>query len=237
MIRFYAPDIAATCKLPAEESAHAIRVLRRRAGDEIEAVDGRGTLYRCRLVDDDARGATVETIETVALPKVWSPEITIAVAPTKHNDRLEWLVEKLVEIGVDRIVPVRCERSERKDIKTDRLVRIAVSAMKQSLKAVLPRIDETMPLKTFLNEQALCCKFVGYCDSATERRLLATAYKPGSDVRILIGPEGDFTPAEIAMATEAGYIPVTMGDNRLRTETAALVGCDTIHIVNQIFNR
>lgn len=236
MIRFYAPDILATAKLPAEESAHAIRVLRRRIGDEVEAVDGRGNLYRCRLLTDDHRGATVEIVETLELPKVWKPSITVAVAPTKHADRMEWLVEKLVEIGVDRIVPLRCARSERKEIKTERLVKIAVSAMKQSLKAVLPKIDDTTPLKDFLKENQSGCRFVGYCDENTERRLLAQAYLPGSDATILIGPEGDFSPEEIKACIDAGYVPVTMGDNRLRTETAALVGCDTIHIVNQTMN-
>lgn len=237
MIRFYAPDILETAKLPAEDSGHAVRVLRRRVGDEVEVVDGRGGLYICRLVTDDPRGAVVQVVERRELPKVWKPNITVAVAPTKHNDRLEWLVEKLVEIGVDRIVPVRCERSERKEIKTERLQKIAVAAMKQSLKAVLPCIDDTTPLSSFLKEDFAGERFVGYCDAATERRLLATAYTPGTDVAILIGPEGDFSPAEIQSAIAAGFVPVTMGDNRLRTETAALVGCDTIHIVNQIFKK
>lgn len=235
MIRFYAPDLLTTGKLPPDESAHAIRVLRRSVGDVVEVVDGAGMLYRCRLVTDDHRGATVEITDSASLPKVWRPEITVAVAPTKHADRMEWLVEKLVEIGVDRIVPLRCERSERKEIKTERLVKIAVSAMKQSLKAVLPRIDATTPLPAFLAEPRTGDSFVGYCDAATERRLLAKAYHPGNDATILIGPEGDFSPAEIAAAIGAGFVPVTMGDNRLRTETAALVGCDTIHIINQSF--
>lgn len=237
MIRFFAPDITTNPILPAEESAHAIRVLRRRVGDELEVVDGKGGLYRCRLVTDDAKGACLEIIESTALPKVWTPYITVAVAPTKHSDRMEWLVEKLTEIGVDRIVPLRCEHSERKEIKASRLTKIAVSAMKQSLKAVLPEIYETMPFKEFLASHNLGEKFMGYCDSATERRLLATAYTPGADVTILIGPEGDFSPAEVDAAIASGFVPVTMGDNRLRTETAALVGCDTIHIVNQIFNK
>lgn len=235
MIRFYAPEIEHNPVLPPEESAHAVRVLRRRPGDDIEVVDGKGFLYRCRLVSDDPRGAIVEIVERVALPKVWTPSITIAVAPTKHVDRIEWLVEKLVEIGVDRIVPVRCSRSERKDIKPERLTRIAASAMKQSLKALLPVVEPTVSLDKFLAEPLKAGEecFVGYCDADTDRRLLARAYTPGSDVRILIGPEGDFTPDEIEAARRAGYVPVTMGDNRLRTETAALVGCDTIHIVNQ----
>lgn len=237
MIRFFAPDIKNQSVLPPEESAHAIRVLRHRVGDEIELVDGKGYLYRGRLVTDDPKGATVELIEAVELPKVWKANITIAVAPTKHSDRMEWLIEKLTEIGVDRIVMLRCERSERKEIKVPRLAKIALSAMKQSLKAILPEIPETMTLKEFLAKNAAGQKFIGYCDAETERRLLATAYEPGEDVTILIGPEGDFSPAEVDAAVKAGFIPVTMGDNRLRTETAALVACDTIHIVNQIFNK
>lgn len=238
MIRFYAPDINTAYLLPEGESGHAVRVLRRRPGDEVEAVDGKGTLYRCRLLDDNHRGAAVEIAERIALPKVWKPYITVAVAPTKHADRMEWLVEKLVEIGIDRFVPLRCERSERKELKRERIEKIAISAMKQSLKAVLPRIDDTVTLKNFLAECAASPtqRFVGYCDADTPRRLLAKAYTPGSDVTLLIGPEGDFSPAEIEACLNAGFVPVTMGDNRLRTETAALVGADTIHIVNQVFS-
>lgn len=235
MIRFYAPDILATGLLPQGESSHAIRVLRKRVGDAVEVVDGAGMLYRCTIIGDSAKGAAVEVNESVALPKVWVPEITLAVAPTKHNDRMEWLVEKLVEIGVDRIVPLRCRHSERKEMNRERLEKIAVSAMKQSLKAVLPRIDETTSFGHFVAEAAASTaqKFVGYCDADTPRTLLAKAYTPGSDAIILIGPEGDFSPEEIAEARAAGFAPVTMGDNRLRTETAALVGVDTIHIINQ----
>ncbi|MDE6270903.1 MAG: RNA methyltransferase, partial [Muribaculaceae bacterium] len=148
----------------------------------------------------------------------------------------EWLVEKLTEIGVDRITPLRCERSERKDINTERIRKIVVAAMKQSLKATLPTVDDTMPLTAYLAEMPTPGeqRFVGYCDSNTERILLATSYTPGSAVRLMIGPEGDFSPHEIESCRAAGFVPVTMGDNRLRTETAALVACDTIHIVNQL---
>lgn len=234
MIRFYSPDIATTGILSETESGHAVRVLRHTEGDIIEVVDGAGGLHRCRIVAAHPRHTAVEIIEGVALPKVWAPELTLAIAPTKNMDRMEWLVEKLVEIGIDRIVPVVCERSERRDIKRERLEKIAVSAMKQSLKAVMPEIDEAMPLKRFLAEDAGdAALFVGYCDAATERRVLAREYR-GGDARILIGPEGDFSPAEIAAATATGYVPVTLGDNRLRTETAALSAIDTFHIVNMI---
>lgn len=237
MIRFYAPDISHTGTLPESESGHCVRVLRRREGDEVEVVDGKGRLYRGTLLDAHHKHTTIAIFETVELPKVWVPHITVAVAPTKHADRMEWLMEKLVEIGIDRFVPLRCEHSERKDIKAERLEKIAVSAMKQSLKAILPQIDDTTPLQAFLAEDASeAQKFVGYCDADTPRTLLAKAYRAGADVRILIGPEGDFSPAEIDACRRAGYVPVTMGDNRLRTETAALVGADTIHIINQVFS-
>lgn len=204
------------------------------AGDMLEVVDGRGNLYRCRLSVAHAKRAGVEIVETVALPKVWPNRITVAVAPTKHNDRMEWLVEKLVEIGVDRIVPLRCDRSERKEIKTDRLEKIAVSAMKQSLKAILPQIDEMTPIKDFIASVGDPQRFVAYCDDRVERRLLAKNYRPGSDVTLLVGPEGDFSPQEVDLALGSGFVAVTLGDNRLRTETAALVACDTCHIINQL---
>ncbi|MDE7457575.1 MAG: 16S rRNA (uracil(1498)-N(3))-methyltransferase [Muribaculaceae bacterium] len=234
MIRFYAPEIAVSPILPESDSQHCCKVLRMQSGDEIEIVDGRGSLYRCRIVTAHHKRTEVEIIERIDLPPVWNCDITVAVAPTKHLDRMEWLVEKLVEIGVNRIVPIKCMRSERKEIKVERLEKIAVSAMKQSLKAVLPAIDEMTPLPVFLASLPDGSqRFVAYCDDWVERRLLAREYRPGSSVAVLIGPEGDFSPEEIRMALDAGFVPVTLGDNRLRTETAALVACDTFHIINQ----
>lgn len=238
MIRFYAPDIATDPVLPEVESGHAVRVLRHRAGDAVEVVDGKGTLYRCRLLDAHPKGAALAVESTVSLPKVWTPRITVAVAPTKAGDRMEWLVEKLVEIGIDRFVPVRCERSERKDLKRERIEKIAVSAMKQSLKAVLPRIDEMTPISKFIVEQAklpsaTTQRYICYCDADTPRCILASDYRPPCDATILIGPEGDFDPAEVRAALDAGFVAATLGNNRLRTETAALVACDTIQIINQ----
>lgn len=234
MIRFYAPDISTEPVLPETESGHAIRVLRHREGDEVEIVDGKGRLYRCRIVSAHPKHTAVAVMNTVELPKVWKPAIILAVAPTKNIDRMEWLVEKLMEIGIDRIVPLRCERSERRDIKCERLEKIAVSAMKQSLKAVMPQIDPVTPLHRFLEETSEAQKFVAWCDDTSDRRLLAKAYEAGADATILIGPEGDFTAGEVDAALAAGYLPVTLGDNRLRTETAALVAVDTVHIINQL---
>lgn len=236
MIRFFAPDISTNHELPESESGHAVRVLRKQPGDEIEVVDGKGTLYRCKLLTAHPKHAALEILETEYLPKVWRPNLTIAIAPTKNMDRMEWTVEKLVEIGIDKIVPLRCERSERKDIKIERLEKIAVSAMKQSLKAILPLVNATEPFRKFIDESrsAQCLKFIAWCDRDCPRRLLAKALLPDQDSIVLIGPEGDFTPQEVAYALDAGFVPVTLGDNRLRTETAAIVAADTFQIINQL---
>lgn len=236
MIQFYAPDIATDSTLPESDSQHCVRVLRMKEGDMVQCVDGRGRRYTCRIAIAHSKHTALEITGVEEQPRLWPADIAVAVAPTKHIDRMEWLVEKLTEIGVDRITPLRCERSERKELNVGRLRKIAVSAMKQSLKAVLPEIDDMTPFGAYVGEE---CKpgsqlFVGYCADNVERRLLAASCRPGAPVRILIGPEGDFTPREIESCLAAGYMPVTMGDNRLRTETAALVACDTVHIINQI---
>ena len=233
MIRFYAPEVTATGLLPESDSAHCARVLRMHAGDEIEVVDGRGHLLQCRILDAHPKRTSVEVIASTDLPKVWPASITLAIAPTKHNDRMEWLVEKLVEIGIDRIVPLRCRYSERKDINVDRLQKIAVSAMKQSLKAILPAIEPITPFAQFMQQCTTPQRFIAYCDPTIPRRLLAKEYRPAFDTAILIGPEGDFSPEEITAAIAAGWAPISLGDNRLRTETAALVAVDTCHILNQ----
>lgn len=234
MIRFHAPDIAQTCTLPESDSKHCVRVLRMKEGDELEIVDGFGRLYRCTLAVANQHHAIVKINQTVELPKVWRPDITVAIAPTKHIDRMEWTVEKLVEIGIDRIVPLRCRRSERKEINIERLRKIAVSAMKQSLKAILPRIDDITPLPDFLKQCRAADRFIAYCDDSVERHLLSRLCRPDTDTTLLIGPEGDFAPEEVQAALVCGFRPVTLGDNRLRTETAALVAVDTVHIINQL---
>lgn len=234
MIQFFAPDIETDLTLPESDSAHAVRVLRLGVGAEIQVVDGRGTMFRCEIVDAHPKRTAVSIIERVNVTPVWPNQITIAVAPTKNIDRMEWLVEKLVEVGVNAIVPLKCRYSERREIKVERLRKIAVSAMKQSLKATLPVISEMMPIAHFIEQTAAPQRFMGYCSDEVERRLLARTYRPFHDVAIMIGPEGDFSPNEVALAIKHGFMPVTMGDNRLRTETAALVACDTCHIINQL---
>ena len=234
MIRFYAPEISRDPVLPESDSQHCVKVLRLQPGAQLEVVDGRGGLYRCELLDAHRKHALVKVLEREELPLPWSYELQMVVAPTKHLDRMEWLTEKLTEIGVNRLTPALCARSERKELKTERLEKIAVSAMKQSLKAVLPRIDEMTPLKRIIAECTAAQRFICYCDAATPRRDMARIVAPQTDTCILIGPEGDFSPEEVAAALEAGFVPVTLGNNRLRTETAALVAATTVHVINQI---
>lgn len=235
MIRFYAPDIATNPILPEGESNHCVKILRKQPGDSIEVIDGKGGAYTCTLLDAHHKHALVEIVERREEPLPWSYNITIAVAPTKHMDRIEWLVEKLTEVGINRVIPALCARSERKEVKTERLVKTAISAMKQSLKAVMPRIDEMTPISQIIKECTAPQRYICYCDDNVEQRhSLAHEAKPGIDTFILIGPEGDFSPAEVELALSCGFIPVTLGDNRLRTETAALFATSQIHTINQL---
>ena len=228
-----------TCRLDPEESGHCVRVLRHRAGDEIHVIDGQGTMYRCRLADDNPKGAEAEVLE--AFPG-WGGHpyrLTIGCCPTKNNDRFEWFVEKATEIGVDRIVPLIGDRSERKVYKTDRAARIALSATKQSLKARIPDIDEPVSVKDFLchsepAEQAKeSLRLIAYCfEGDTQRISIREALRAygGTDVTVLIGPEGDFSPEEARLAIDHGYIPVHLGASRLRTETAAVLAATAVYL-------
>ena len=234
MHRFFAPDIAATLALPEEESRHCVRVLRLVEGDEIEVVDGAGMLYRCRIAMAHAKHCGVEIVSKQACLPHWGRKIMIAVAPTKNLDRIEWMAEKCTEIGVDRITPLLCRHSERKVLKIERLHKIVVAAMKQSLKAQLPQLDELTPIEDFLAEDSDAQRFIAYCDESLprdERKSLAQVYEPSRDAVVLIGPEGDFDPQEVALALKAGFMPVTLGESRLRTETAALMAVATMHVL------
>lgn len=234
MHRFYAPDIAETIVLPETESQHAVRVLRLVEGDEIEVVDGLGHLYRCRISLAHSKKCGVEIIDCLLVPNHWKGKINVAVAPTKNLDRMEWMAEKTTEMGVDRITPLLCRHSERKELKTERLGKILVSAMKQSLKAVMPQLDEMTPIMQVLDDEALPCqRFIAYCDAATERKQFEHLYRPEDDAVILVGPEGDFSPEEVAVAVEKGFVPVTFGESRLRTETAVMYAVAACHALKQ----
>lgn len=232
MHRFFAPDIATTLTLPEEESRHCVRVLRLVEGDEIEAIDGAGKLYHCRIALAHAKHCGVEILSQEFCLPHWGAKISIAVAPTKNFDRIEWLAEKCTEMGIDRITPLLCRHSERKVLKTERLHKILVAAMKQSLKAQLPQLDELTPIAEFIGEKGDAQRFIAYCDESLprdERKSLAQVYDPSRDAVVLIGPEGDFDPAEVEVALNAGFVPVTLGNSRLRTETAALMAVAMMH--------
>ena len=221
------------CQLDADESGHCCRVLRHRAGDEIHVIDGLGTMYRCRLMDDSPKGAEAEVLEAFLGWGGHPYRLTVACCPTKNNDRFEWFVEKATEVGVDRIVPTIGERSERKVYKTDRALRIALSATKQSLKARIPEIAEPISVKDFICHSEPGLKLIAYCfEGDTKRISIQEALKAynGNDVTILIGPEGDFSPEEARLAVEHGYIPVHLGASRLRTETAAVLAAMAVYL-------
>ena len=237
--------------LPPDESKHCIRVLRMQPGDELYVTSGDGTMCRARIVDPDPTACQVEIIERLPDYGARPFKLHMAVAPTKNNARMEWFVEKAVEIGIDRITPVICDHSERGALKTDRLERIALSAMKQSLQARLPLIDPPIKLHDFLtnlnsqfstlnsqfptlnsqfsilNSQKFVCHCVG-----DDRRTLHQLYTPGADALVLIGPEGDFSPDELSRCLTLGFQPVTLGNNRLRTETAALYALTALNFMN-----
>lgn len=214
-----------------DESRHCARVLRMRAGDEIWVTSGDGVMCRALIADPDERACSVQITERIPDYQPRPFRLHLLVAPTKNAARIEWLVEKAVEIGIDRITPIICDHSERGVQKTDRLDRIALSAMKQSLKARRPQIDAPVHLIDYLQQPAEGSRYVCYC-TGDERRTLHGSYTPGTDATVLIGPEGDFSPREIEAALGAGFLPVTLGDSRLRTETAALYAVTVLNFLN-----
>ena len=235
MIRFYCPDIEDSPVMPEIESGHCVRVLRHKPGDLLEVVDGKGVLYEVKLVDANPRHALVEIVSRREIEPYWKGRLVLCVAPTKMMDRMEWLVEKATEVGLDEFVPMLCRYSERKDIKCDRLEKTAVSAMKQSLKAAMPQIEPMTPIAQVIDRYShFAQKFIAYCTDDGERRLLTKEYIPGSDAVILIGPEGDFSPEEVKLAVECGFQPVTFGNTRLRTETAALYAVAAVHVLDNL---
>ena len=234
MHRFFAPDIVHTLTLPEEESRHCARVLRLVEGDEIEVVYGQGNIYRCSIALAHSKHCALNILDKVACAPHWGSGVHLAVAPTKNLDRIEWMAEKCTEMGIDRITPLLCRHSERKVLKTERLHKIMVAAMKQSLKAQLPQLDELTPVTQVIGEESGAQRFIAYCDESlprSERKSLAQVYDPGRDAVVLIGPEGDFDPQEVEAALKAGFVPVTLGDSRLRTETAAIMAVATMHTI------
>ncbi|MDH6358596.1 16S rRNA (uracil(1498)-N(3))-methyltransferase [Parabacteroides sp. PF5-9] len=229
---FYAPDITENPELPQEEAGHCLRVLRLGEGDEIHLTDGKGCFYKAVIKRAHPKHCEITILEKEKQLPLWDFHLHLAIAPTKNMDRMEWFVEKATEIGINLVTCLQCHHSERKEIKTQRLEKIMISAMKQSHKATLPSLTGMVPFKQFIQQPFDGRKFIAHCEEG-EKRLLSHLYSKGENALVLIGPEGDFSPEEIALALEYGFEPISLGESRLRTETAALVACQTIHVLNQ----
>ncbi len=232
---FYCPDASTSHQMPQEEADHALRVLRLGVGDAISLTDGRGTIYDARISETLKRQCFFEITGKQVQEKLWSGHLHIAVAPTKHADRMEWLAEKATEIGVDELSFLDCRFSERKVMKRERMERVVVSAVKQSHKANMPEIREMCSFEKFIKQYQSGRRYIAHCYEDAE---LAPNGKPflmdalaGSveDALVMIGPEGDFSVSEVRRAMEEGFEPISLGRSRLRTETAALVA---VHIMN-----
>ena len=229
---FYTPNIQVTNELPEEEAQHCTRVLRLGVGDEITLTDGKGKFYKAEITVAGNKRCLVTVKETVFQEPLRPCHLHIAMAPTKNMDRNEWFAEKATEIGLDELTFLNCRFSERRVIKNERIEKILVSAIKQSLKARLPRLNEMTDFNAFITQDFQGQKFIAHCYEG-EKPLLKDILKPGEDAVVLIGPEGDFSEEEVGKAVEYGFIPISLGKSRLRTETAALVACHTINLLNQ----
>ena len=229
---FYTPDIATSCEMPEEEAGHCLRVLRLTVGDEVMLTDGKGSFYKAVISAATNKRCQLKVIEELPQEKGWTGWLHLAMAPTKNMDRTEWFAEKATEIGFDELTFLNSRYSERKVIKTERIEKILVSAVKQSLKASKPVLNEMMDFNKFISQEFHGQKFICHCNEG-EKKLLKDVGIPGEDAVILIGPEGDFSPEEVAKAMACGFIPVSLGKSRLRTETAALVAVHTLNLFNQ----
>ena len=229
---FYAPDIAQPVfQLSPEESKHMVKVLRMKAGDPVFFTDGKGFLYPCRIVEANPKGTLVEVQGKEEGKDRRKFFLHLAVAPTKNINRYEWFLEKATEIGVDRITPFISEHSERKTLKPERLNRVITAAMKQSLKTFLPVLDEFVLFNELIRQPFEGQKFIAYIDPGVTLEL-SKAYRRENNALVLIGPEGDFSQEEMEEAKNYGFVPVRLGPSRLRTETAAVVACHTINLLN-----
>lgn len=241
---FYVPNASSVNELPEEEAQHAVRVLRMEMGDEMMLMDGEGIFYRAIVTEATKKRCLYRIEETLPQDRQWQPHLHLAMAPTKNMDRTEWFAEKATEIGFDELTFLRCRWSERTVIKTERVEKILVSAMKQSHKAWKPILNEMVDFKAFLQEikerenrnGKVMQKFICHCyeeEGLGEKVALKDALKSGEDVLVMVGPEGDFSIDEVKMAEANGFQSVSLGKSRLRTETAALVAVHLMNLINQ----
>ncbi len=230
---FYVPDAASATELPADEASHAVRVLRMKPGDEMVLMDGVGTFFKAEVAVASPHHCVYRVVEEMSQLPQWHGRYHIAMAPTKLMDRTEWMLEKVTEIGVDEVSLLNCDNSERRVAKPARLEKILVSAMKQSRKAWKPVLNDMAAFRKFVSEPRGGIKFIAHCYEEIPRTYLydeLCGRDVSEAVTVLIGPEGDFTPDEVRMAVDAGYVPVHLGQSRLRTETAAMVAVMMMHL-------
>lgn len=242
---FYCPEIntAQTLILPEEESAHCVRVLRMKTEDKIFLTDGKGMFYEGEIGSDNAKKCSVKVVRAIPDPSKRNFHLSIAIAPTKNTDRFEWFLEKATEIGCDEIIPISCKHSERSVIKTERLNKVIISAMKQCLKSELPKLHELLDFETFISSVKNFSgeKFIGHIPELSESqfppqnpegKFLHSICTKGRNALITIGPEGGFSGEEVSLATQNGFTPISLGNSRLRVETAGVVACSIINALN-----
>ncbi|WP_298513280.1 16S rRNA (uracil(1498)-N(3))-methyltransferase [uncultured Kordia sp.] len=232
---FYSPDITPETShytFSKEESKHIVRVLRKREDDILHITNGKGYIFSAKIMLADQKNCIVE-VTSFEFQKAKNYKLHLAVAPTKMNDRYEWFLEKATEIGIDTITPIICDRSERKVIKAERFEKIIQSATKQSLTAYFPKLKPAISFSNFISTHKNEQLFIAHCEE-DQKQSLKTALELQKDVTILIGPEGDFSEKEIALALQNNYVPVTLGETRLRTETAAIVACHSVVFLNEV---
>ena len=231
---FYTPDINSDeYTLSKEESRHCIQVLRKKIGDIIYLVDGKGGYYKATLIGDNPKSCHLKIDNIERNYGKSDIHIHIAIAPTKMNERFEWFLEKSTEIGINEITPIICEHSERKVLKLERMNKILVAAMKQSKQAYLPKLNAAVSFDSFVSNNTIEERYIANCAENDKKKQLKEVIKKGTDTLVLIGPEGDFSQKEINYAMRHGFSSVSLSKNRLRTETAAIVSCNTINLINQ----
>ena len=231
---FYLPNAQiGTISFPEEESKHIVKVLRMKEGDRFCVTDGNGSLYDAELIDAHPKRAMAELSNQRAGYDIRDFKVSIAIAPTKLNERTEWFLEKTTEIGIDEVKLFSSYHSERRAANVERFKKIVVSAMKQSVKSKMPLVEDMIPFDKLVRQDYEGQKFIAWIDDDVKDQL-CDLYKKGENALVLIGPEGDFSKEEVALAMENGFVPVSLGEARLRTETAAEVACHTIQLINQM---
>ena len=231
---FYTPDINSnTYLLSEEESKHCIKVLRLQKGSLLFLVDGKGGFYDAIIEDPQPKRTKIKILRIQQNYGLRNQKLHKAIAPTKNIERIEWFLEKATEIGIDEITPIICDRSERKEVKIERLNKVITSAVKQSIKAYHPLLNEPVRFSDFVIKSQNSQKFIAHCVDDSKKNSLKELIKLNSDYLVLIGPEGDFSPQEISLALDQGFLPISLGESRLRTETAALEACFEINFLNR----